>query len=91
LLPDGKRKSLTIKAISEIFTVELNAKVLSFDNDAAESYAGIASLGRLAGKPIRQFDAMIAAITKSRGARLATRNIKDFIDCGIRLINPWNP
>ena len=32
---------------------------------------------------------MIAAITRSRGASLATRNIKDFIDCGIELIDTW--
>jgi predicted nucleic acid-binding protein len=32
---------------------------------------------------------MIAAIAKSRGASLATRNIKDFSDCGIETINPW--
>jgi len=89
LLPDGKRKSLTIKAISEIFMVELHDKVLSFDNDAAQSYAEIAASRRSAGKPISQFDAMIAAITKSRGAKLATRNVKDFVDCGIKIINPW--
>lgn len=32
---------------------------------------------------------MIAAIARSRGATLATRNIKDFSDCGIDPINPW--
>jgi len=32
---------------------------------------------------------MIAGITRSRGASLVTRNIKDFVDCGIELINPW--
>jgi len=32
---------------------------------------------------------MIAAATASRGATLATRNLRDFADCGIRLINPW--
>jgi len=89
LLPDGKRKSLTIQAISEIFMVELHDKVLGFDNDAAQAYAEIAASRRLAGKPISQFDAMIAAITKSRGAKLATRNVKDFVDCGIKIINPW--
>jgi predicted nucleic acid-binding protein len=33
---------------------------------------------------------MIAAITQSRGATLATRNSKDFNNCGIDLINPWD-
>jgi predicted nucleic acid-binding protein len=32
---------------------------------------------------------MITAIALLRGANLATRNVKDFADCGIALINPW--
>jgi predicted nucleic acid-binding protein len=34
------------------------------------------------------FDAMIAAIARSHGARLATRNIADFDYCGVPLIDP---
>lgn len=33
---------------------------------------------------------MIAAMAKSKGASLATRNLKDFVDCGIDLVNPWS-
>ena len=36
------------------------------------------------------FDALIAGITRSRGAVLATRNVRNFIDCGIETIDPWN-
>ncbi len=62
---------------------------MSFDCDAADAYAQLTSARRTAGKPISQFDAMIAAIALTRGAALATRNTKDFVDCGIVLINPW--
>jgi predicted nucleic acid-binding protein len=41
------------------------------------------------GKPISQFDAMIAAIARSRGASVATRNVKDFANCGVDIIDPW--
>jgi len=33
--------------------------------------------------------AEIAAIARSRGADLATRNVADFEHCGITVINPW--
>jgi len=33
---------------------------------------------------------MIAGIARSHGASLATRNVRDFEDCGIRLIDPWH-
>ena len=42
-----------------------------------------------AGRPISQFDAMIAAIAQSHGAAVATRNTADFERCGIPVINPW--
>jgi predicted nucleic acid-binding protein len=29
------------------------------------------------------------AITRSRGAILATRNAKDFDGCNIEVVNPW--
>lgn len=35
------------------------------------------------------FDAQIAAICRTHGAALATRNTKDFRETGIDLIDPW--
>ncbi|MCV2219353.1 type II toxin-antitoxin system VapC family toxin [Thauera sp. Sel9] len=90
LLPDGQRKVRLQAAVMDIFAIDLLGQVLSFDTDAADAYADIAASRKAAGKPISQFDAMIAAIAKSRGASVATRNVKDFSDCGIELIDPWD-
>lgn len=90
LLPEGQRKAGLLAAVQSIFDQDMAGQVLSFDNTAADAFARIAVSRKLAGQPISQFDAMIAAITQSRGATLATRNTKDFTDCGIALINPWN-
>jgi len=89
LLPEGKRKDMTCRMVAAIFSKGLNSRVLGFDEDAADAYAHIAASRRRMGKPIGQFDGLIAAITQSRRARLATRNTKDFVDCGIELVNPW--
>ena len=40
--------------------------------------------------PIDGFDAQIAAICRTQGASLATRNVKDFRHTGVRVIDPWN-
>ena len=32
---------------------------------------------------------MIAAIARSRGAAVATRNVKDFTGCGVDIDDPW--
>ena len=41
------------------------------------------------GRPISHVDAQIAAIARSVGAQLATRNVRDFEDCGVDIVNPW--
>jgi predicted nucleic acid-binding protein len=64
-------------------------QILSFDSEAADVFADIAASKPAAGKPISQFDAMIVAMARSRGASIATRNAKDFNDCGVDVINPW--
>ena len=89
VLADGARKTQLQAALKAIFTEDLSGQVIPFDRDCAEAYVAIAANRKNLGQPISQFDAMIAAATASRGATLATRNLRDFADCGIRLINPW--
>jgi len=89
LLPGGKRRSQLEAAIQPIFAEDFEDRVLSFDPQAAEIYARIAVVRRQAGRPISQFDAQVAAIALSRGAALATRNVADFADIGLTIINPW--
>lgn len=90
LMPEGQRKAELFAAVHGIFDQDLAGQILGFDRAGADAFARIASSRKLAGQPIGQFDAMIAAITQSRGATLATRNIRDFGNCGIDLINPWD-
>jgi predicted nucleic acid-binding protein len=89
LMPDGQRRKKLWDAAVAIFTDDFSGRVLSFDEDAASNYAEIAASRRAAGRRISQFDGVIASITRSRGATLATRNAKDFEGCGIEVVNPW--
>ncbi len=41
------------------------------------------------GRPIDVRDTQIAGIALARGAPLATRNVKDFQDLNVPVINPW--
>ena len=87
-LPDGRRKQILLAAADEIFSAFAN-QVLPVDTAAAEHYAVIASGRERAGKPIAGFDALIAAVCRSHGATLATRNVSDFDGTGIEIIDPW--
>ena len=89
-LPDGRRKQVLLDAADDVFRA-FTDQVLPVDVTAAEHYATIASARERSGKPISGFDALIAAICRSRGATLATRNLPDFDGAGIDLIDPWAP
>lgn len=89
VLPAGARRSALEAAAEAMFAEELSDRILAFGADAARPYARIAAERRRAGRPISQFDAQIAAIARSSGAALATRNVADYDGCGVKLINPW--
>ena len=63
---------------------------LGFESDAARVFSKIAAHRRALGKPISHADAQIAAIAQVRGAKLATRNVADYEDCGLVVIDPWD-
>lgn len=87
-LPDGRRKELLRSAAVEVFGI-FAEQILSFDVAAAEQYALVVSRPDGLGLPIDGFDAQIAAICRARGAALATRNVTDFQETGIDVLNPW--
>jgi toxin FitB len=87
-LADGRRKQSLLIAATEIFAA-FGDYILPFDADAAISYATIVAHRERLGLPLDGFDAQIAAICKTRAAALATRNIKDFRETGIDVIDPW--
>jgi predicted nucleic acid-binding protein len=88
LLPSGRRRSILEKTVEQMFAEDFNQRVLSFDTSAARAYAKIATKRRAAGRPIDQSDAQIAAIVLTYGATVATRNVSDFEDCGVAILNP---
>lgn len=89
ILPAGRRRTNIEAEIASVLAEYFAERTLPFDSAAAVAYGAIAAARRLARRPISQFDGQIAAIARSRGATLASRNASDFQNCGIGVINPW--
>jgi predicted nucleic acid-binding protein len=90
LMPAGRRRRDVEAAAETMFREDFSGRILSFGSDAAGAYARIASGRSRAGRPISHFDAQIAAIARSTGAAVATRNLSDFDGSGVELIDPWS-
>ena len=89
LLPKGKRRGGLEAAINAMFDEDFGGRILPFDSEAARVFPQIAAARRSLGRPIAQLDAQIAAVARSRGAAIATRNAGDFQHCGVPLVDPW--
>ncbi|PPK63969.1 type II toxin-antitoxin system VapC family toxin [Actinokineospora auranticolor] len=88
-LPAGQRREVLLRKVSELLAEDFRDRVLPFDEVAAQRYGVIAAAREHAGRPVSMADAQIAAICLRYGARLATRNTKDFVGTGVTLANPW--
>lgn len=84
----GRRREGLSAAIERLL-VRFAGRILPFDEEAARWYAKIVAGREALGRPIKPPDAMIAAIARSQGATVATRDSDDFASCGIHVVNPW--
>lgn len=89
LLPSGKRQESLRAGAERLFRVVFADRVLNFEASAAREFSTIASTRKKRGRPISELDAQIAAIARVHGAVVATRDIRGFEGCGVRVVNPW--
>ena len=89
IMPAGRRRDAFASEIEAMLREDFADRILPFDSEAARAYAVIAASRRVAGRPIAEADCQIAAIARSRGMALATRNVRDFEDTGIHILDPW--
>ena len=89
ILPAGRRRESLVSDIHRMLSDAFDGRVLPFDSRAARAYADIAAMRRSAGRTVPPADCQIAAIARSRGMAVATRNGRDFEDIEIEVVDPW--
>ena len=89
ILPAGRRRESLVSDIQRMLSDAFDGRVLPFDSRAACAYADIAAMRRSAGRTVPPADCQIAAIARSRDMAVATRNVRDFDDTDIKVVDPW--
>lgn len=89
ILPPGQRRDELESAIRQTLDEDFAQTILAFDLQASTAYAHVIAARRRAGRPISMADAQIAAVCLVHDAILATRNLRDFEGCGVRIVDPW--
>ncbi|HEU0217648.1 MAG TPA: type II toxin-antitoxin system VapC family toxin [Stellaceae bacterium] len=90
-LSPGPRRADLEARFDDLVQRGLLRRVLGFDAAAGDAFAELAASRQRSGRPLVGFDGLIAAIAVSRGLAIATRDVRGFEDCGIEVVNPWEP
>ena len=87
LRPADARKA----ALQEWLDIQLprffRGRVLGIDAATAERWGRVTAS---AGRPVPSVDGLLAATALQHDLVLVTRNVRDFADLGVRLLNPWD-
>lgn len=88
-LPDGRRKTILLSIMNEVFDRYFSGRILPFDETAARAYGRIVASARAKGLSILIADGQIASIAQSHHFSVATRDTAPFEAAGVAVINPW--
>ena len=88
-LQAGRRKSALDLWLSEELPARFGGRLLVADLATADHWGRIVARAETAGRPIGAMDAFLAAFAEQHQLTLATRNISDFEQVGVRLFDPW--
>lgn len=89
LLPDGRRRRDLRDRFARFVATGFEQRLLPFDAAAADLYGEVLGHRREPGRPLGVLDGQIASIARSRHLAVATRNVRDFEECGLEVINPF--
>jgi toxin FitB len=90
-MSESPRKERLRGHIEALETEGYRGRILSFDQTAALEFGRITASRERKGRRMEPLDAFIAAIALSQQATLATRDVQDFMDIGLALLNPFEP
>jgi predicted nucleic acid-binding protein len=88
-LPASRRRDRLGALVDRLEADTYRGRILTVDVAAAAEFGRLAAKRERAGRRMQPMDALIAAVAKSNGATLATRDLDDFADLDLRLVNPF--
>lgn len=90
VLPEGKRRRDLEDRFAKFVAAGFDQRILDFDERAARLYPEVMGNRRVQGRPLAILDGQIASIARANDFAVATRNVRDFEECGLEIINPFD-
>jgi predicted nucleic acid-binding protein len=84
----SKRRSELTQWLDQL-VIGFEDRVLAFDQIVARAWSQMTVQAEANGKPMAAFDSIIAATARAYDCKLVTRNVRDFAQAGVEIVNPW--
>ena len=88
-LPESHRKTELQVWMNNGLVRRFEQRIIPLDMPAMFLWGSLTARLENAGQPMGVMDSLIAATALHSNLILATRNVTDFLPCGVQVINPW--
>jgi tRNA(fMet)-specific endonuclease VapC len=90
LMSPGKQRTRLEQWMEQYLLPLFAGRILPVTQSIADHWGVLDAQCQLRGRPLNTADGMIAATALQHGLTLVTRNVRDFADLGVTVLNPWN-
>jgi toxin FitB len=88
-LPDSHRKTELLVWLNNGLIQRFDRRLLPLETQTMLVWGALIARMERSGKPMPVMDSLITATAIQNNLIIVTRNVADFTDCGVQLINPW--
>lgn len=86
-LADTERRAALLDWIEAELPIFFTGRILSVDAQVADRWGRLVATAR---RLLPAIDSLLAATAAHQGLSLVTRNMRDFVDLGLDVVNPWS-
>ena len=88
-LPTSSKQKTLLQWFEFDLLLWFSGRILPVTQTVAERWGMLTAASRQRGIAVSVVDGLLAATALESGLTLATRNVRDFADLGVPIINPW--
>lgn len=88
-LPKSRRKTDLHNWLNDDLLIRFEGNILALDTDVLIEWGVLTARLESAGKTMPAIDSLIAATVLAKKITLITRNVSDFEETDVEIVNPW--
>jgi predicted nucleic acid-binding protein len=89
LLPQSKRRTYLEGWLEFDLQVRFSGRILAINNAVADRWGWLTAEAQRKGRPLSAVDGLLAATALHHNLTFVTRNVSDFSNTQVPLLNPW--